>query len=157
MKKVMLLAGLYLLQPSLHAAPGNPIFKYALAPTSARDRAMTHFKANYAWVQDASWFTTADNNMYCIFHQGNMVNRVFYDAKGDWQYTLLSYPPADLPKAMKDLVLGNFRGYQISYVNEIRSDGLEPVYMINIENEGNIKVIEVVSNQFEVRQTLLKR
>ena len=157
MKSLILFAGLYCLQPSLHAATGSPNVKYDKAPISARDRALTHFKENWAWVQDAAWFTEADQSMYCIFHQGNIVNRVFYDQRGYWQHTLLSYPPSDLSKNVKERVLNSFEGYQVSYVNEVRSDGQEPVYMVNIENEDNIKVIEVNGDEISVRQALIKR
>ncbi len=157
MKKLILLAGLYCLQPSLHAAPGKPNFKYDKAPISARERALTHFKENYAWVQDAAWFTGADQSMYCIFHQGNILNRVFYDLRGYWKYTLLSYPPSDLPRSVRERVLNSFEGYKVFYVNEVRSDGQEPVYMVNIENEDNIKVIEVKGDEISVSQSLIKR
>lgn len=157
MKKLMLLAGLYCLQPGLQAAPHHSNAKSDVLPVNARDRALTHFKENYAWVQDVAWFTTAENTLYCIFSQGNMRNRVFYDKNGNWQYTLLSYPPSVLTKAVKELILENFRGYQISFVNEVRTSGREPSYVINIENEDHIKVIYVNNDNFEVRQAFNKK
>jgi hypothetical protein len=155
MKKLILLAGLYCLQPNLHAASTTKHIKYDVAPTSASVRAMTHFKENYAWVQDAAWFNGPDN-MYCIFHQGNRVNRVFYDQQGYWQYTLISYPPDGLGKKVTERVLGNFPGYHINYVNEIQSDSYEPVYMISIEDENNIKVLRVTGDDIQVNQALKK-
>jgi hypothetical protein len=156
MKKLMLLAGLYFLQPGLHAAPARINVKHDVAPISAHDRARIHFKENYAWVQDAAWYNTVNDGILCVFNQGNIVNRVFYDKLGYWQYTLLSYPSTDLPKSVEKNVLNNFKGYHISFVNEIRSDGQDPVYMINIENEDSIKVIAVNGEQIEVKQDLLK-
>ena len=156
MKKLILLAGLYCLQPSLHAAPFRGTVKTHKAPITASDRAISHFKENYAWVQDAAWYNAPDNSIYCLFRQGKEVNRVFYNERGYWLYTLISYPPSCLQKNVKELVSNNFAGYQISYVNEVRSEYSEPVYMINIENAENIKVIKVTGDEIEVEQALQK-
>jgi hypothetical protein len=156
MKKLMLFAGLYFLQPNLQAAPRTVDAKYLPAPTSASARAQAHFKENYAWVQDADWFNTVENNIYCVFHQGNIVNRVFYDYNGYWQYTLISFPSSSLPKNVKKLVSANFEGYTISYVNEILSENSEPVFMINIEDGNNIKVVRVTGDEIEVKQDFKK-
>lgn len=153
----MLLAGLFCLQTNLHAAPSIKNAKYLPAPTSASARAMAHFKENFAWVQDADWFNTVEKNMYCVFYQGNIVNRVFYDQNGYWQYTMTSFPPSDLPKNVKKLVSESFAGYNISYVNEIISAAEEPVYMINIENADDIKVIKVAGETVEAKQDIKKR
>jgi len=156
MKKLMLLAGLYCLQPSLHATSGNPNAKHETVPMSATERAKANFRENYAWVQDAAWFNTGDDNIYCIFHQGNIVNRVFYNQRGYWQYTLINYPASVLSKEMKERVQSSFPGYQIGYINEIRSDNFEPVYIISIENENNIKVVRMSGDELEVKQVLEK-
>lgn len=153
----MLLAGLYCLQPSLQAAPSHSNVKHNVLPANARDRALTHFKENYAWVQDAVWYTTTEKNLYCTFLQGNIRNRVFYDQHGNWQYTMLSYPPSVLTKSVKELISENFHGYQISFVNEIRADNQDPTYVINVENEDHIKVVYVSGDNFEIRQSFNKR
>lgn len=153
----MLLAGLYCLQPALQATPTHSNVKHDVLPANARDRALTHFKDNYAWVEDAVWYTTKDNCLYCTFRQGNIRNRVFYDQHGNWQYTLLSYPPSVLAKSVTDLISENFHGYRISFVNEIRTDDQEPTYVINLENEDHIKVVYVSGDNFEIRQAFNKR
>jgi hypothetical protein len=157
MKKLMLLAGLYCLQLSLYASSYSPYIKYDMAPINANDRAKANFKENYDGVRDVNWFTQDDKNMYCIFHQGDTVNRVFYDKHGYWKYTLMSYPGYDLPQHVKEQVMDNFKCYQIPSVTEIRSNNIEPVFMINIENEDRIKVIKVIGDEFEVQQELEKR
>jgi hypothetical protein len=156
MKQLMLLAGLWCLQPAAHAAPGNSHAKYDATPVNVRDRAMSHFKENYAWVVDAAWYTTPANNLYCFFHQGNILNRVFYDKRGDWEYTLLSYPPSVLPKSVEKMIHGSFGGYRISFANEIRRPGQDPYYVVNIENANHIKVIQVEGDQIDIRQSLIK-
>ncbi len=123
---------------------------------SASERAKTHFKENFADIPNAAWYNAPDNSLYCTFQEGNTVERVFYDGQGYWQFTLLSYPPTRLKSNIETLVSDHFEGYHISYVNEIRSNYDEPVYMINIENADNIKVIKVEGDEIEVKQDLKK-
>ena len=156
MKKLILLAGLYCLQLNLHASIYRSPVGYEKSPVNAAERARANFKENYAWVKDVSWFEASDNAMYCIFHQGTMVNRIFYDRNGNWQYTLISYPAPVLSKDIRDKVLDNFAGYRITYVNEVRLDGQEPVYIINLEDEANIKVVQVTGDDIFVKQELIK-
>jgi hypothetical protein len=156
MKKLLLLAGLYCLQPTLHAASFTSSVKHDKTPISANDRAQANFKENYAWVENATWTNAPDQSINCVFQQGKTANRVFYDKRGYWQFTLISYQPSVLAKKVKELVLDNFHGYKITYVNEIRSDSEVPVYMINIEDGNNIKVIRVIGDDIEVTQDIIK-
>ena len=101
MKKLILLAGLYCLQPALHAAPLSTSSKTNIAPTSASERAKAHFRENYMDVPNAAWYNTPDNSIYCTFQLGTTVERVFYDQQGYWQFTLISYPPTRLKEQLK--------------------------------------------------------
>jgi hypothetical protein len=154
MKKLFLFAGLCcILLPGLYAAP---IVKSTTVPISASDRAKAHFKENYAEAQNFAWYNAPDNSIYCIFHRGNTTDRVFYDSRGYWQFTLISYLPAELKMPIRQKVSDQFEGYHITYVNEIQSAYDEPIYMVNIENAGNIKVIKVTDDEIEVKQSLIK-
>jgi hypothetical protein len=156
MKKLMLLAGLYCLHLSLYASSTASPGVIKLAPINATDRAKAHFYANYSGAQDVTWINLPDRNIYCVFHQGKVVNRVFYDNHGYWQYTLRGYPPSVLAKDVKDLVTDYYDGYRITWINEIQSTQDEPVYVINIENEDHIKVIKVVGDEIQQQQALKK-
>jgi hypothetical protein len=155
MKKLMLLAGLYCLQPNMYAASSGPV-RNIDAPVTANERAMTHFRANFAEARDAVWVKMKDNDIYCTFRKGEVMDRVFYNSRGRWEYTLISYPPSGLVSEVKDQVLSDFEGYHITYVNEIRSRYGDPVYMINLEDCNNIKVIRYVRGESEVQLTLKK-
>jgi hypothetical protein len=155
MKKLMLLAGLCCLQPTLYAASLDGAVK-EMAPVRASDRAFAHFKANYKEAQQVNWYTPDGGNMYCSFHQGDTVNRVFYDKHGYWRYTVLSYPGYDLPEKVKEQVMDNFKCYQITSVNEVRAENIDPVYVVNIENNDHIKVISIFGDEIELKQDLEK-
>ena len=64
------------------------------------------------------------------------MNRVFYDSRGYWQFTLVSYQPSELKTHIRQQISDQFEGYRITYVNEIQSAYDEPIYMVNIENAG---------------------
>lgn len=155
MKKLIL--GLYcMLLPGLYAAATVKSDRHAMAPVSASERAKAHFKENYAEVQNVAWYTAPDNSLYCIFHRENTVDRVFYDSRGYWQFTLISYLPSELKSNIRQQITDAFEGYRITYVNEIQSAYDEPIYMVNIENAGNIKVLKVTEDDIEVNQSLIK-
>ena len=161
MKKLMLFAGFLCLQPILYAnsfIPSDkiPTDKTRNSPVNASEREQTHFKTHFTDARDAVWYNVGTENAYCMYHSGDITNRVFYDAQGYWQYTLKSYLPAFLNSNVKDLVSYHFGNYEISYVNEIMSDGNDSVYVINLENSNSIKVIQVTGDNILVRQALNK-
>jgi len=156
MKKLILVAGLYCLHPNLQAGSYNPSTKKHATPFTASERAMAHFKSYYADAPDAEWFKPDGKDMYCLFHEGDKTEHVFYNSGGYWQYTLISYPPSMLDKNITEQVLNFFDGYHISFVNEIRSLYDEPIYMINIEDANHIKVIKLVRDEIEVQEDLNK-
>ena len=156
MKKLILFAGLYCMLPGLYAASGIKSNNNKLAPVSASERAKAHFKENFTEVQDVAWYNAPDNSLYCTFHRGNTVDRVFYDSRGYWQFTLISYEPSELKMHIRQQLSDRFEGYRITYVNEIQSSYDEPIYMVNLENAGNIKVVKVTGDDIEVKQSLIK-
>jgi hypothetical protein len=157
MKKLILLAGFYCLQSTLNATPFAPPVKNKVALTDASERAKRHFKNNYSAAQGETWCTLPDKEMYCMFSQDNTVSRVFYDKHGFWKYTLTGYSESNLVENVKERVLNEYDGYAISYVNEIRTQADEPIYIINIESAKSIKVIKVVGDDIVVQQSLLKQ
>ena len=156
MKKLILFACLYCMLPGLYAASIIKSANHALAPVRASERAKAHFKENFAAVDNVAWYTAPDNSLYCIFQRANSVNRVFYDSRGYWQFTLISYQPSELKTHIRKQVSDQFEGYHITYVNEIQSAYDEPVYVVNLENAGNIKVVKVAGDDIEVKQSLIK-
>jgi hypothetical protein len=69
---------------------------------------------------------------------------------------MLSYPPSELDKRVKNMAIEYFAGFYIDLINEINADGISPIYMINIESETQIKVIKVVDDTIEVQEELEK-
>lgn len=153
MKKLILLAGFYCLQVNLHAAPIMPakeihdvVEKNNHATTRANDRALAHFRENFADAKHPLWSTNADKSINCYFREGEKVYRIYYDRRGMWTYTLIGYQSSDLLHSIRYRVLENFDGYNIAYINEIRSENNEPIYIVHIENANSIKMIRISNN-----------
>ena len=110
MKSLLLFAGLLCLQPTLFAnavVSSNKAVssdKIRNSRLSASDREQEHFKTHFSEAQDPIWYNQGTENTYCIFHSGDITNRVFYDGRGSWKYTLKSYAPAVLRPDVKDLI-----------------------------------------------------
>ena len=154
MKKLILLAGLYCLQPNLHAASitswkdfHNAVTKKDRGTIRANDRAVAHFREHFADAKNPLWSTNTDNSINCYFREQDKVYRIYYDRRGNWTYTLVGYLPSDLSNNIKYRVLENFDGYYIAYINEIREENNEPIYIINIENASSIKIIRISNNE----------
>ena len=164
MKKLMLLAGLYCLQPTLYASTSvNPGLSFTsnayldeAMPVNAAERAKAHFSANYSEAHDATWYNLPNKNMYCLFHSGKVANRVFYDSRGFWQYTLMGYPGSEVSRDIKEQMGYDYDGYRITWVSEIRSNQNKPVYIINIENENHIRVIRLTDEEIEEKEAFNK-
>jgi hypothetical protein len=157
MKKLFFLAAFYCLHAAADAKPVSgkePQLAHRTKP-SGYDRALHHFSLNYSGTADASWISFTHQGFLCTFHSQGMVNRVHYDKNGNWMYTISGYGPASLSTEVSDQVLFEYPGYKIRFVNEIVSS-TDPVYVINIENEINIKVIRVCADQIDVLQDLEK-
>ena len=156
MKSLLLFAGLLCLQPTLFANSVVSSDKIRNSRLSASDREQEHFKTHFSDAQDPIWYNQGTENTYCIFHSGDITNRVFYDGRGSWKYTLKSYAPADLKPEVKDLIMNRFGNYAISYVNEVQSDANGPVYVINLENADSIMVVQVAGDDIQISQALTK-
>ncbi|MEJ0082020.1 MAG: hypothetical protein WDM78_13975 [Puia sp.] len=72
-------------------------------------------KANYTGAHDVVWYNQSNNKFYCVFHEGEVVNRVYYDQRGRWEHTLVGYPESHLTKNIRDLIREDFPGtpYQL--------------------------------------------
>jgi hypothetical protein len=136
MKKYIFLVAVLCLSVSLYA--GTPI--------SAQDRARYHFITHYENSEKAIWVTAGNNSMYCYLQKTDLSIRAFYDNHGDWLYTLRSYLPAYLPLDLQHLMLCRYKGFRMDYVDEIVSEGNEPVYTIHLQNDRQVKIVRLTSD-----------
>jgi hypothetical protein len=156
MKKFILFAAVVCLVSTLRATPVHPPIDPVNESSAVGKRALAHFKANFADAENVAWSKTDKAEPCCHFRRGNKETRVFYDKNGNWQYTLESFLPALLDAGIAEQIQQAFPKYKLTFVNEILSDS-DPVYIVNIEDAGHIKVVQVTDGDLMVTKSMAKQ
>lgn len=137
---------------------GNPEFTYdSLRKIEAKYinvKALKDFKSRFSG--DATWFTSNKGSI-SYFTQDGYINRVYYDKKGHWIYSLLSYGEAKLDWGVRKAVKMNYYDQSITLVRELQTlSGL--VYVINLEDKSSIKILKInKEGEMEIMQEMRKQ
>jgi putative component of toxin-antitoxin plasmid stabilization module len=137
---------------------GNPEFAYdSLRKIEAKYinvRALKDFKSSFSG--DATWFTSNKGSI-SYFTQDGYTNRVYYDKKGHWIYSLLSYGEAKLDRGVRKAVMMNYYDQSITLVRELQTlSGL--VYVITLEDKSSIKILKInKEGEMEIMQEMRKQ
>jgi hypothetical protein len=119
-------------------------------------RAIKDFQGRYKKVYNAMWFSDPKGGFTSYFIQDGYGDRVIYDKKGHWQYSLIIYDENKLPQDIKAAVKMTYFDLAITLVEEVQTtEGVE--YIIYLEDKSNIKVIKVNNEgEMKVLQDLTK-
>jgi hypothetical protein len=119
-------------------------------------RALRDFLLRYDQEDHASWFNTPDGGYESYFVRDGYGNRVIYDQKGNWLFSLLNYDEARLPRNIRSLVRSVYFDFDILVVEELQmNEGIE--YIISMEYDSEINIIKVNrEGDLEVLQELNK-
>jgi len=110
-------------------------------------KAVKDFQARFNQVENAKWFSDS-NSIISYFVQDGYGSRVFYDRKGRWRYSLILYSEDKLPRDIRASIKSRYSDMVITVVEEVQTiDGM--VYIVNMENKSNIKILRV-SNEGEI-------
>ena len=164
MKKLLLSAACYCLHflgsaqgLSQKIAPDDSHYISQAAMSSAYGRAQRHFKSTYPGISDAQWSTVSGGGFVCQSEQPEMVTRAHYDRRGNWICTVSGYESSILPEGVKETVRHCFEGYRVTFVNQVTSKAVIPVYFINLEGWSDIKVIRIIGDEIEVIRAMEKK
>ena len=128
----------------------TPANEYLFGGEEISPRAQKNFAKTYKNVTSENWMKI--KNGYCAtFTSDNKKNVIFYDTKGRWFGSLVSYSETQLPYEVRDLVKSKYYDFSIFYVEEvetIESNGV-PTYLIHLEDQKNIKLIRVSDGHME--------
>ena len=118
--------------------------------------AMRDFMERYDKVDYAIWFSTTDGGFESYFKQNGYWDRVYYDKKGNWLYSMICYGDDGLSRNIRSLVKSVYFDFEITLVEEVqRPEGIE--YSINLEDDTEIRVVKVNrEGELEVLQELNK-
>jgi hypothetical protein len=145
MKKILVTLAFGCLSIAGFSNSGNPEFSYdSLRKIEARYtnvKALKDFKSRFINTGEATWFTEK-NGSISYFTQDGYTNRVYYDKKGHWVYSLLTYGEAKLDRGVRKAVMLNYYDLSITLVKELQTlSGL--VYVITLEDKSSIKILKI--------------
>jgi hypothetical protein len=105
-------------------------------------RAIRDFQVRFN-ASNAMWFSDK-NGFVSYFVQDGFGERVFYDKKGRWQYSLIFYGEDKLPRDIRAIVKSTYYDMAITLVEEVQTNDGKG-YVIHLEDKSNIKIIKVNS------------
>ena len=120
-----------------------------------QSKAAKDFQIRFRNVSNAVWFS-GPNGFVSYFIQDGYGNRVIYDKKGRWKYSLILYGENKLPREVRALIKSTYFDLAITQVEEVRTiDGIG--YVVNLEDKSNIKILKINnSGEMEILLELIK-
>jgi len=118
--------------------------------------AFRSFSKMYKDVIPTDWSILTDKSVKFEFADRGMKTRVFYTAGGVWLYTVVSYEEGFLSKDVRDVVKRAYYDMAITYVDEVRSPGADPVYRVQLQNSDRLVIVKVRGDEMEVERELFK-
>jgi hypothetical protein len=104
-------------------------------------KAIKDFKKRFGNATNEQWYRIPDGFL-SYFTTDGFSNRVLYDKKGHWEYTVKFYPEDKLPHDIRALVKSTYYDCAITVVEEIQAvDNL--VYIVHLEDKKSIKNLRV--------------
>ena len=138
MKRLFVLAGMLVLAGGVFADPvsARPVSASIIHARVMRDFVLRFDEVSYSrWIPDRRGST-----MY--FEKDGFSNRAIYDAKGRWQYSLLFYDEARMPRDIRKAVKREYFDFTITSVEEIETVAGK-AYFVHLEDRTMIKIVKV--------------
>ena len=144
---------------SIHnlAALESPAFMGIYVPDTKNinAKAIKDFQERFSNAGNAMWFSDP-NGFVTYFVKDGYGDRVFYDKKGRWQYSLIFYGEDKLPRDVRAIVRSTYFDLSITLVEEVQTNN-GMVYIVHLEDKSNIKILKVSKEgEMEIMQELTK-
>jgi hypothetical protein len=118
-------------------------------------RAIKDFNGRFTDANNAMWFSDR-NGFTTYFIKDGFGDRVFYDKKGHWEYSLIFYSEDKLPRDVRTSVKSTYFDMAITLVEEVQTTDAK-VYIVHLEDKSNIKILKVNDQgEYEILQDLSK-
>jgi|SRR5450631_2631362 len=114
---------------------------YVLEAKDINSKAIKDFQVRYSNIKNPMWFSD-QNGFVSYFVQDGYGDRVFYDKKGRWQFSLILHKENELPYDARASIKSTYFDLAITQVEEVQTvDGA--TYIVNLEDKSNIKILKV--------------
>jgi hypothetical protein len=103
-------------------------------------RAYKDFQVRFKQVENASWFYDPKVGFVSYFVRSGYGNRVIYDKKGRWLYSLIIYGEDELPRDIRTRIKSTYFDFTITLVEEVQTtEGTE--YVVYLEDKSTIRIL----------------
>lgn len=123
------------------AAFSNSSSANAAGAAMISERAIKDFKGRFANAKDEKWFSQK-GGFIVYFTQDGFRDRVYYNKKGRWQYSLKYCDENKLPRDIRAAVKSTYYDLAITVVEIVETPG-HLVYLVHMEDATNLKIIRV--------------
>jgi len=110
-------------------------------------KAIRHFIMTYTNAEDEKWYKMSDG-FIASFTKDSVQKKAIYDLKGGWRCTLSALNEAQMPADIKDEVKSAYPGFDILIAYEINTEPAS-AYIIKIESNTKIKILQIVNGEIE--------
>jgi hypothetical protein len=140
MKKIigtLLIAAIFC---SSYTAPAQTSDKVYLLNTrtmgsdNAAVRATRDFWKRAGQKTNEEWYKLPDGFL-AEYTDDGIRNRIVYDKKGYWKFSMQEYREKQLPEDVREFVKSQYYDYSIGWVKEVKQEG-SLVYVIDLENDN---------------------
>jgi hypothetical protein len=136
-----------------HAIKGGNTINSNVPLNEISIRAYRHFQKMYPRISGEYWLKTAEGYMVS-FVQNSLRNRVHFDLRGNYLYSVKYYGEKDLQGYTGMDIKMKYPDYRIGVVTEI-TNGNKVFYLLKIENPSSVKTISVIDGKMEVVEDLV--
>jgi hypothetical protein len=137
--------------PSYNNDPAHadgPADASSVSPIALKD-----FKKKVTATVDEKWETTADG-FVAYYSKDAVLNKMVYDKKGKWKFTVLDYKRDGLEPVLRDAIEYVYEGTVFS-VNEIHTT-YKKVYLVRVTDNATYKTIRIIDGEMELIEELRK-
>jgi hypothetical protein len=137
--------------------PESPGSGGIAAPVKVRinPKAMDDFQTRYKEASKVLWIANTEG-FVSYFNKDGLMNRVYYDKKGHWIFSVLMYNEDKLPRNIRSNVKSQYFDMAITLVEELQYQDSK-AYVVYLEDHSNIKILKVnEEGECEVQQDLIK-
>ncbi|HEX4850097.1 MAG TPA: hypothetical protein VFV08_04780 [Puia sp.] len=128
-----------------------------LAPVEINTKALKNFRRDYKNAVNEDWTSIANSGgskteggYVCRFTLNDVTERAYYDNKGNWRFTIAGYSDEKLASDIHNSIKSTYYDYTITFVNEIDFAGGSKIYLVQISDKQNLKVVRVSDGQLDV-------
>jgi hypothetical protein len=117
-------------------------------------KAMRDFKQTFKDINNEKWYSIK-NGYLAEFSSNASKNRVVYDKKGNWKFTVSYYEEKNLPTEIRAIVKPVYYDYTISRIEEVHTND-KIIYLVHVQNDSRLKTLRVCEGEMDLIEDLPK-